>query len=77
MQRAKERDLSEGDRNTRYFMIKASGRKCKSNFFRLCQEEGLFEGDQNILDYATGFIRSFLDLLIFYPSLYLFLFRLT
>ena len=27
LQRAKERDLLEGDRNTRYFMIKASGRK--------------------------------------------------
>jgi hypothetical protein len=34
-----------------------SGRTCKSKSFRLCQEEGLFEGDQNILDYATGFIR--------------------
>jgi hypothetical protein len=58
LQRAKERDLFEGDRNARYFMIKASGRKRKSEIFRLCQDEGVIEGDKNILVYATGFYKK-------------------
>jgi hypothetical protein len=58
LQRAKERDLFEGDRNTRYFMIKASGRKRKSKIFRLCQDEGVIEGDKNILVYATCFYKK-------------------
>jgi hypothetical protein len=52
-QRSKGKDLLEGDRNTKYFMLKASGRKRRNNNFRLIQEEGLISGDNEILKYAT------------------------
>ena len=40
-QRSKEKDIKEGDGNTKYFMIKASGRKRRSKIFRFIQDEGI------------------------------------
>ena len=57
-QRSKERDIKEGDSNTKYFMIKASGRKRKSKIFRLIQDEGIIQGDDNLLKYATNFYKD-------------------
>jgi hypothetical protein len=39
-------------------MTKPSGRKRKSKIFRLCQDEGVIEGDKNILIYATCFYKK-------------------
>lgn len=57
-QRSKEQDLLEGDNNTAYFMARASGKKRKTNFFSLNQEEGMILGDKHILDYATAFYKK-------------------
>ena len=58
MKHAKERDLLEGDRNTKYFMLKASGRKRRGKIFRLCQDGEFIEGDDNILKFATSFYKE-------------------
>ena len=58
VQRAKEKDLLEGDALTSFFMTKASGRKRKNKILSLEQEEGVIQGDMNILLYATSFYKS-------------------
>ena len=58
IQRAKEKELLEGDAMTSYFMAKASGRKRKNRILSLEQVEGVIEGDKNILLYATSFYKS-------------------
>lgn len=58
MQRAKEVDLLQGDNNTSYFMAKASGRKRKTKIFQLHQEEGIIQGDKEVLLYATKFYKE-------------------
>ena len=57
-QRAKERDLLEGDSNTRYFMIKASGRKRRNKIFRLFDEDMCIEGTENLLEHATNYYKT-------------------
>jgi hypothetical protein len=58
-QRAKEKDLLllQGDALTSCFMKKASGRKRK-NIVSLNQEDGVIEGDEDILSYATNFYKK-------------------
>lgn len=51
----RERELAEGYNNTKYHHLKANGRKRKSRIFSLQQEEGLIEGEQNILEYMNVF----------------------
>ena len=57
-QRSKERDLKEGNNITRYFMIKASGRKRKNKIFRFVQDGVIIQGDKELLDYATKFYKE-------------------
>ena len=57
-QRSKEKDIKEGDGNTKYFMIKASGRKRRSKIFRFIQDEGIIQGDEQLLKYATDFYKK-------------------
>lgn len=56
LQRSK--DLMEGDSNTKYFQIKASDRKRKNKIVFLHQEEGVIEGDENLLKYITVFYNN-------------------
>lgn len=58
MQRSKVTDLLQGDNNTSYFMAKASGRKRRNKILQLQQEEGLIQGDKDILAYATNFYKE-------------------
>ena len=58
MQRAKEIELQEGDRNTKYYHAKANGRKRKTTIFRLVQEEGVIEGQNNLKMYITAFYKK-------------------
>ena len=58
-QRAKDKDLVQGEALTSYFMAKASGRKRKNKISFLQQEEGLTQGDREILLYSTKFYRAF------------------
>ena len=57
-QRAKEQEILEGDALTSYFISKASGRKRKNKIDSLTQEDGVIEGDEEILDYATNFYKK-------------------
>ena len=45
----------EGDNNTRYYHMKANGRRTKNQIIRLDQEEGVIEGQKNLVDYITKF----------------------
>ena len=58
VQRAKEKELLEGDALTSYFVTKASGRKQENKILSLEQEEGVIQGDTDILLYATSFYKS-------------------
>ena len=57
-QRAKEIDLLEGDRNIKYYHAKANGRRRKTTIFRLVQEEGVIEGQNNLKVYITDFYKK-------------------
>jgi hypothetical protein len=57
-QAARVIDIMEVDRNTKYFMAKANGRKRRNKIFRFIQEEGVIEGDNNLLNYATSFYKK-------------------
>jgi hypothetical protein len=57
-QRAKEKELLEGDACTSYFMDRASGRRRINRISILNQEEGMVQGDANILSYATAFYKN-------------------
>ena len=47
-QRAKTKDLLEGDSNTKYFQLVANGKRRKTIIYRLEQEEGVVEGEENL-----------------------------
>ena len=47
-QRAKVKNLLEGDANTKYFQLVANGKHRKTRIFRLEQEEGLIHGDAEL-----------------------------
>lgn len=57
-QRSKELELLEGDSNTSYFMTRANGRRRKTRIFSLQSEEGMVEGDKNLLNHATQFYKN-------------------
>ena len=57
-QRAKSKDLLQGDSLTPYFMAKASGRKSKSRITSLLQDGGLIVGEGDILKYATSYYKN-------------------
>jgi hypothetical protein len=57
-QRGKERDLKEGDGNTRYFHMKASGRK-KKNHISVLQNNGEdILGETELIKHVTKFYKS-------------------
>jgi hypothetical protein len=45
-QRAKTKELLQGDDNTKYFQLVANGKRRKTRIFRLEQEEGVIEGEE-------------------------------
>ena len=57
-QRAKEKELLEGDALTSYFIAKASGRKRRNKIISLRDEDLLIQGDQALLNYATSFYKN-------------------
>jgi hypothetical protein len=52
-QRAKEKDLKEGDGNTKYFHPKASGRRKKSHISVLNHNEQEIIGDNDLIKHVT------------------------
>jgi hypothetical protein len=57
LQSSKERDLLEGDSNSKYYHMKANGRRRKSRIINLNQEEGLIEGQENLKLYTKNFYK--------------------
>jgi hypothetical protein len=57
-QRAKSIDILEGDSNTRYFQLVANGKRRKTRIFRLEQEEGIIEGEENLKKYITKYYKG-------------------
>jgi hypothetical protein len=57
-QRAKEKDLKEGDGNTRYFHLKASGRR-KKNYISVLQNNGEeIYGESELIKHVTDFYKK-------------------
>ena len=57
-QRANEKDLKEGDGNTKYFHLKASGRKKKSKIVSLKYNGHDVLGEDNLIRHATDYYKS-------------------
>jgi hypothetical protein len=57
-QRAKTNDLLEGDSNTKYFQLIASGKYRKSRIFQLQHEDTLIEGEQALKEYITSYYKD-------------------
>lgn len=57
-QRAKTKRLLDGDCNTKYFHLVASGKHRKTIIFSPEQEEGTIVGDENLKKYITKYYRG-------------------
>ena len=57
-QRSKEKELLEGDSNTKFYHTKANGRRRKNFIFALHQDEGLIEGNDQLMKYITDFYKK-------------------
>jgi hypothetical protein len=57
-QRAKVNDLLEGDSNTKYFQLVASGKHRKTRIFQLQHDDMIIEGDQELKKYITAYYKD-------------------
>jgi mannosylglycoprotein endo-beta-mannosidase len=57
-QRAKTTKILKGDNNTKYFHMVANGKRRKTRIFRLEQDEGVIEGEEQIKSYITKFYKN-------------------
>jgi hypothetical protein len=57
-QRAKTKDLLEGDSNTKYFQQIVCGKYRKTRIFQLQHEDTLIEGEQALKEYITSYYRD-------------------
>jgi hypothetical protein len=57
-QRAKMTKMLKGVRNTKYFQMVANGKRRKTRIFRLEQEDGIIEGDENLKKYITKYYKD-------------------
>ena len=53
LQRYKDSEIKDGDRNTRYYHAKVNGRRRKNRIVSLEQEEGIVEGDEKLMEFIT------------------------
>lgn len=60
-QREHERDLKEGDGNTRYFQLKASGRKKKNYIAMLLKDGAEISRDKDLVNHIQSFIKACLE----------------
>ena len=58
LQRYKDKEIKEGDSNTRYYHAKVNGRRGKNRIFSLVQEEGKIEGGDELVKYITNFYKD-------------------
>jgi hypothetical protein len=57
-QRAKTKDLLEGDSNTKYFQLVATEKYRKTRIFQLQHEDTMIEGEQALKEYITSYYRD-------------------
>ena len=57
-QRSKDKEIKEGDLNTRYFHAKANGRQRKNRIISLEQDEGVIEGETALNEYITNYYKG-------------------
>jgi hypothetical protein len=57
-QRAKTTKILKGDSNTKYFQMIANGKRRKTRFFHLEQDEGIVEGEEQLNRYITNYYKS-------------------
>jgi hypothetical protein len=57
-QRAKTTKILKGDDNTKYFHMVANGKRRKTRIFRLKQDEGVIEGEEQIKSYITKYYKN-------------------
>ena len=58
-ERAKTKNLLEGDDNTRYFHLLANGKHKKQHTFKLKHEDGELVGDAELKEYITNYYKGF------------------
>ena len=57
-QRAKTKDILEGDSNTKYFHLVANGKHRKTRIFQLQDGDQLINGDANLKSYITTYYKG-------------------
>lgn len=57
-QRCKDQEILEGDNNSRYYHAKANGRRRKGQIHKLIQEEGVIEGQHQLMSFITNFYKT-------------------
>jgi mannosylglycoprotein endo-beta-mannosidase len=57
-QRATTTKILRGDDNTKFFHLVANGKRRKTRIFRLEQDEGIIEGDENLKKYITKYYNG-------------------
>ena len=57
-QRAKGKELLEGDSNTKYFQLIASGKHGKTRIYQLQDGNHTISGDENLKKYITTYYRG-------------------
>jgi hypothetical protein len=57
-QRAKVKELLEGDSNTKYFQLVASGKYRKTRIFQLQQGDTIIEGDEALKQHITKYYKD-------------------
>jgi len=57
-QRAKTKKLLQGNSNTKYFQMVANGKRRKTRIYRLEQEEGIIEGEEELEKYVTKYYKN-------------------
>jgi len=57
-ERSKTKGLLQGDNNTNYFHMIANGKRRKTRIFRLEQDEGVIEGEENLRNFITKYYKD-------------------
>jgi len=57
-QRAKTKNLLQGDNNTKYFHMVANGKRRKTRIFELEQEGELIKGQENLKVFITNYYKN-------------------
>lgn len=58
LQRSKEKEIMDGDNNTRYYHAKANGRRRRNSILSLEQDGVVISGQKNLMKYITDFYKK-------------------